>query len=138
MSEAAEKKAKTVKHKGVEIFITDYSGLKGAELLEAMKQNAKIIVPRVIGRRDCLMVNLFNDCQLTDISLRYIAKIQKAMDGTFIASALVGMSAIQKAGIEITGSVTKSGFTTRFFDDQEEAMDWAVAEYTKRRSGQAG
>jgi len=134
MTELAEKKAKIVKHKGVEMFITDYSGLKGPELLEAMQGNAKVIVPRVIGRRDCLMVNLFNDCQLTDTALKYIAKIQRAMDGTFIASALVGMSAIQKAGIEITGCVTKSGFVTRFFDTQEEAMDWAAEEYRKSNS----
>jgi hypothetical protein len=131
MGEKFGKKAETIQHKGVEIIVTDYSGLKGQELLEAMKENAKIIVPKVTGRHDCLMVNLFIDCQLTDHSLKYIAKIQRAMDGTFVASALVGMSAIQRAGIEITGSISKSGFQTRFFDTPEEAMDWAAEEYKK-------
>jgi len=131
MEQEFGKKAKAIQHKGVEIFITDYSGLKGQELSETMKDNAKIIVPRVLGRRDCVMVNLFNNCLLDAESVTYIAKIQKAMDGTFVASALVGLSAIQRAGIEITGILKKSSFETKFFADEKEALDWAAEEYKK-------
>jgi hypothetical protein len=125
------RRAKAVQHKGVEIFVTDYSGLKGTEMIETMKENAKIIVPRVQGRKDCLMVNIFKNCQLDEYSLKYISRIQKAMEGTFVASALVGMTAMQRTGIEIGNVLKKSSFTTKFFDDEKEAMDWASDVYKK-------
>ncbi len=131
MEQEFGRRAKAIQHKGVEIFITDYSGLKGTEIMETMKENAKAIIPKIIGRRDCVMVNLFKNCQLDEDSLKYIAKIQKAMEGTFVASALVGMTAIQKVGIEITGILKKSSFATKFFDNEKEAMDWAAEEYKK-------
>jgi hypothetical protein len=53
------------------------------------------------------------------------------MDGTFIASALVGLSDIQKSGIEIAGALKKSRFSTKFFDSEKEAIDWVVEEYRK-------
>lgn len=131
MEQQIGRKAKTIQHRGVEIIITDYSGLKGRELTDAMKENAKVIIPKIMGRRDCVMVNLFNNCLLDEESVKYIGRVQKAMDGVFVASALVGLSEIQKAGIEITGALRKSTFATEFFDDEKEAMDWAAAEYKK-------
>jgi hypothetical protein len=125
------KTAKIVQHKGVEIIISDYSGLKGRELTAAMKENTKVVVPKIIGRRDCVAVNLFNDCFMDEDSVKYLSKIQKAMDGTFVASALVGMSAVQKTAVEITGALNKSSFTTKFFNSREEAIDWITEEYEK-------
>ena len=124
-------RAKIVRHKGVEIFIADCSGLRGRELMEAMKDNATVIVPKIMGRKDCVIVNLFRNCQLDEDSLKYLTKIQKAMDGTFIASANVGMSATQKAAIEITDALKASHFPYKFFDDEKEAMDWAAEQYKK-------
>ncbi len=56
------------------------------------------------------------------------------MDGTFIANALVGLNSIQKAAIEITGALKKLSFEHKFFDTQEEAMDWAAEVYKKFKS----
>lgn len=131
MEQVLGKTAKIVQHKGVEIIISDYSGLTGRELTAAMKENTKVVVPKIMGRRDCVAVNLFNDCLLDEDSVKYLAKIQKAMDGTFVASALVGMNAIQKAAIEITGALKKLNFVTEFFENQKEALDWAAEEYRK-------
>ena len=131
MEQEFSKNAKTVQHRGVEIFITDYSGLKALELAEAMKENAKVIVPRVIGRRDAVMVNIFKNCQFDEDSFKYITKIQKAMAGTFVASALVGMTDFQRMGLEITGALSRSGFATKYFDDEKEAMDWVAGVYRK-------
>ena len=41
------------------------------------------------------------------------------------------MSAIQKAAVEITGALKRSSYATKFFDSEEEAMDWAAEEYKK-------
>ncbi len=60
-------------------------------------------------------------------------KMRIAMDGTFIANALVGVNPIQRTAIEITGALKKSTCATGFFDSQEEAMDWAVEEHKKHR-----
>ncbi len=49
MEQEFGRKAKVIQHKGVEIFITDYSGLNGREMTETMKENAKIIVPKVLA-----------------------------------------------------------------------------------------
>lgn len=106
MEQEFSRNGKTIQYRGAEIFITDYSGLKGPEVIEAMKENTKVLVPRIIGRRDALMVNLFKNCQLDEDSIKYINKIQKAMEGTFVASALVGMTKIQRIGIEITEALT--------------------------------
>jgi hypothetical protein len=53
--------AKIVQHKGVEVFIVDLSGKAGRELTEAMKAGAKAVTPKTIGRRDCVIVHLFNN-----------------------------------------------------------------------------
>jgi len=134
MEQKLGRTAKIVQHKGVEILISDYSGLKGQELIEAMKDNTKLFTPRVIGRRDCVVVSLLKDCLLNEDSLQYTIKMQKAMDGAFIASALVGLNPIQKSAIEITGALKKLSFASKFFDSQEEAMDWIAEEYKKFKS----
>lgn len=134
MEQKLGRTAKIVQHKGVEILISDYSGLKGQQLIDAMKDNTKIFAPRVIGRRDCVVVSLLKDCLLNEDSLQYTIKMQKAMDGTFIANALVGLNPIQKAAIEITGALKKLSFEHKFFDSQEEAMDWAAEVYKKFKS----
>ncbi len=131
MEQKLGRTARIVQHKGVEILISDYSGLKGQELMEAMKNNTKIFAPMVTGRRDCVIVSLLNDCLLNEDTLQYTMKMQKAMDGTFVANALVGLSPIQKAAVEITGALKKLSFEHKFFDSQEEAMDWAAEVYKK-------
>ena len=115
----------------MEIFIVDLSGKAGRELTEAMKEGAKAVIPKTIGRRDCVIVYLFKNCLLTEDSAQYIIKIQEAMDGTFIASGVVGMSRIQRIGIDITRSLKKLSFVNEFFDSEAEAMDWAAQEYKK-------
>jgi hypothetical protein len=123
--------AKIIGHKGVEIFVVDLSGMKGRELTEAMKEGAKAVIPKAIGRRDCVIVYLFKNCLLTEDSAQYIVKIQEAMDGTFIASAVVGMTEIQKMAIDISRSLRKLSFINEFFENQKDAMDWAAGEYKK-------
>jgi len=71
--------AKTVQRKGMEIIISDFSGLKGRELTEGMKENTKAVAAKIIGRRDCVMVNLIQELSITEDSVQYIVKIQKAM-----------------------------------------------------------
>ena len=131
MEQKLDGTAKIVQHEGVEIFIVDLSGKAGRELTEAMKEGAKAVIPKTIGRRDCVIVYLFKNCLLTEDSAQYIIKIQEAMDGTFIASGVVGMSRIQRIGIDITRSLKKLSFVNEFFDSEAEAMDWAAQEYKK-------
>ena len=131
MEQKLGRTANIVQHKGVEIIISDYTGLNGLELTETLKENTRAIATKMIGRRDCVVVSVFKNCLLTEESVQYIAKIQKAMDGMFVATAVVGMSAIQKAAIEITGALKKSSFVTGFFENQEDAVDWVAEEYKK-------
>ncbi len=123
--------AKIVQHMGVEIFLVELSGMKGRELTEAMQEGAKAIIPKALGRRDCVIVYLFNNCALTEDSVAYIIKIQEAMNGSFVASAVVGMTEIQRMAIDITRSLRKFSFVNEFFGSQAEAMDWAAGEYKK-------
>lgn len=122
---------KIVQHKGVEIFVVDLSGKTGRELTEAMKASAKAVIPKAIGRRDCVIVYLFQNCLLTEDSVQYIIKMQQAMDGIFIASAVVGMTKIQQMCIDITRSLKKLSFVNEFFENQEEALDWVAEEHKK-------
>ncbi len=127
------KEAKAIQHKGVEILVTDFSGLKGQDLLQAMKENTKAIVPKIIGRRDCVMVILFQNCLLNQDAIDYVTKLRKAMDGTFVATAIVGLSAIQKAGLQISNTLQKTNVATEFFDNEREAVDWVVERHNKSR-----
>lgn len=129
MEQKLDGTAKIVHHKGVEIFIVDLSGKAGRELTQAMKEGAKAIIPKTIGRRDCVIVYLFNNCMLLADSVEYAIKIQNAMDGAFIASAIVGMTEIQKMAIDISRSLKKLSFVNEFFDSEAEAMDWAVEQH---------
>ncbi len=127
------KEAKAIQHKGVEILVTDFSGLKGQDHLQAMKENTKAIVPKIIGRRDCVMVILFQNCLLNQDAIDYVIKLRKAMDGTFVATAIVGLSAIQKAGLQISNTLQKTNVATEFFDNEREAVDWVVERHNKSR-----
>ena len=120
---------KIVQHKGVEIIISDYSGLKGRELTEGLKENTKAMVPIARAKRDCVLVSLFNDCLLDEDSAKYLVKVQKAMEGFFVAYALVGMSGVQASAIKINRALRNSSIATEFFDNDKDAMDWVADKY---------
>ncbi len=131
MERQFEPRARVIEHKGVEIIINDCSGISGARLREVMKENTKFIVTKVVGRNDCVIVNLFKDSVFDEDSLKYMTKLQKSMDGIFVASANVGMSAAQKAAVQIIDALKSTHFAFKFFDDPEQAIDWAAETHRK-------
>ncbi len=131
MEQKWSKTAKMVQHNGVDLIVSDFTGMKDQELTEGMKENTRAIRHNIGDRHDWVMVNLFKDCFLNQEAVEYIFQIRKAMEGTFVASAIVGMTAIQKAVYQISIGPQKSKISTEFFHNQVEAMDWAAKEYKK-------
>jgi hypothetical protein len=61
----------------------------------------------------------------------YFSAESTAQAKAFVASAIVGLSAIQRLGVEITDNLEKSSLATEFFDNEKEALDLAAEEYRK-------
>ena len=122
---------KIVQHKGVEIMVGDYTGLKGHELAERLKENTKAIKPIARDKRDCVLVDLFNGCLLDEESAKYLVKVQKAMEGFFVAYAAVGISEVQASALKVNRALRNSSIATEFFGSDIEAMDWVAGEYKR-------
>ncbi len=131
MEEILGKTAKIIRHNGVEVIISDFTGLKGNELTEALKANTKAVAPRTNIKRDWPTINIFRDCLFNEDSVKYLSKIQKAMYGHFIASANIGLSDIQKMALDIPRGLFRESFSVRHFDTEKEALDWVTQEYKK-------
>ncbi len=131
MEERLGRTAIIIHHKGVEIIVSDFTGLKGNELAEALKENTRAVAPKTKNKKDWVIVNLFKDCLFDEGSIKYLSKIQKAMCGHFLASANVGLNDIQRMALDIPRALLHESLAVKHFDSEKEAFDWA-SEYAKR------
>ncbi len=122
---------KIVHYKGVDIIYNDLNGLKDRELTERLKENARAMAQTTKNRRDSVIINIFTDTRFDEDGLKYMKKLHKNLHDFFIACAIVGMMGLQKYIVEITEDLNNTKFRSKFFDHENEAMDWMVEEYRK-------
>ena len=123
--------AKIVQYKGVDLVYNDLTGLKGSQLTERLRENGRAMAPRTKSRSDNVILNIFTDTLLDESGAKYLRKLHKNMHGFFIVCAIVGMNNFQKYLVEITEALSKTKLRSKFFDHENEAMDWMVEEYRK-------
>ena len=122
---------KIVHYKGVDVIYNDLNGLKDGELTERLKENARAMAQTTKTRQDSVIINIFTDTRFDEDGLKYMKKLHKNLHGFFIACAIVGMNGLQKYIVEITEALNSTHFRSKFFDHENEAMDWTVEEYRK-------
>ncbi len=122
---------KIVHYKGVDVIYNDLNGLKERDLTERLKENARAMAQTTKTRRDSVIINIFKDTRFDEDGLKYMKKLHKNLDGFFVACAIVGMHGLQKYIVEITEALNNSNFRSKFFDHENEAMDWAAEQYKK-------
>ena len=122
---------KLVHYKGVDVIYNELNGLKDRELTERLKENARAMAQTTKNRRDSVIINDFTDTRFDEDGLKYMKKLHKNLHAFFIACAIVGMKGLQKYIVEITEALNKTDFRSKFFDHENEAMDWAVEECKK-------
>ena len=122
---------KIVHYKGVDVIYNDLNGLKERELTERLKENAKAMAQTTRTRQGNVIINNFTDTRFDEDGLKYMKKLHKNLDGFFIACGILGMKGLEKYLVEITEALNKTDFRSKFFDHENEAMDWAAEEYNK-------
>jgi hypothetical protein len=88
MGEKLTKTSEIIEHKGVQILLNDFSGLKGQEIGEAIKATSKAMIPKTANKRDWTCINIYRNCVFDAESQKTLMKIHKIMAGFFIAWAL--------------------------------------------------
>jgi len=137
MGEKLTKTAEIIEHKGVQIVFDNLSGLKGQELADALKAVSRAMVPKITHKKDWVAVNLFTGCVFDEAATKVLIRVHNAMITSCMAIGEVGLSPIQKSGIELVHSVAKSKVPLKFLESVEEAKDWVVSvhrEQTRKKS----
>jgi len=134
MGEKLTETAEIIEYKGVQILFNDFSGLRGQELADALRASTKAMIPKVAsGKKDWLSVNLFANCFLDAAAQKTLKKVHKAMAGSFVAIADVGLSHIQSMAIELAASLAGSAVPLTFPDTVDEAKEWVVEIHKKTK-----
>ena len=120
---------KIVQYKGVDFIYNDIRGLKGNQLTERLRENGRAMAPITKTRSDNVILNIFTDTSLDESGSKYLSKLHKNMDGFFIVCAIVGMNSFQQYLVEITEALNGTKLRSKFFEHENEAMDWMVEEY---------
>jgi hypothetical protein len=119
-----QERLKKITHKGVSIMFTDYSGFSAWDDWRALIEAERKIMPNEpLG--SVRAVAVFTDSRFTTEVFEAIKALAVANRPHMKASALVGLSALQKtAFLKAIERTSERSFG--LFDTLDEALDWLV------------
>ena len=119
-----EERLKKITHKGVSILFTDYTGFSAWDDWRALIEAERKIMPlEPIG--SVRAVAVFTDSRFTTEVFEAIKQLAVANRPHMRASALVGLSALQKTAF-LKAIERTSDRTFGLFDTLDEALDWLI------------
>ena len=132
MRQKITRTAEIIEYKGVKILVNDFSGLSGQEIVDAIKENSRaMIFKTTLGKKEWLNLSIFTDCHFDEAALKALSRVRLRMKPFFVAMAEVGMSDVQKLGLDMAASTSKTDIPYRVFSDADEAKDWLATMYSK-------
>jgi hypothetical protein len=120
-----EERLKKITHKGVSILFTDYTGFSAWDDWRALIEAERKIMPlEPLG--SVRAVAIFTDSRFTTEVFEAIKQLAVANRPHMKASALVGLSALQKTAF-LKAIERTSDRSFGLFDTLDEALDWLAA-----------
>ena len=113
------------KHEGHQILFADYRSLSTEEVVEAIKENEKMVaVLQQRGMRDLLILSDVTDVPVDKQVVTAFMSVSKVMKPITRASAVVGVDAPRKVVLSVVNAF--SSVSNKALDSVEEAMDWLI------------
>jgi hypothetical protein len=119
-----EERLKKITHKGVSVLFTDYTGFSAWDDWRTLIEAERKIMPlEPLG--SVRAVAVFTDSRFTTEVFEAIKQLAVANRPHMRASALVGLSALQKTAF-LKAIERTSDRTFGLFDTLDEALDWLI------------
>ena len=130
MGEKVTETMEKVVYSGREVWYSDYRGLVGDEFVMRIRENGEAAESLGMkGTKDRLTLADVRGCFATQEILEAFKEVATKSKPFNKASAIVGLTGLQKHLLEIVNKV--SGLGARPFDTPEEALDWLVKQADK-------
>jgi len=125
MGKAATETMAWISHRGREMLLADYDGLRGDEFVKAIQANQEYIVGiGERGRRDLLILTDVTNATIGPEVLGAFKEVASAMKPFTKASAVVGITGSRKFLLQVVN--TFSSQNNHPIDTVDEAKDWLV------------
>ncbi len=117
--------AKFVEHKGHKIWMSDYRGMHGEELVKEIKANhAEHMKARSPDETQYLQLVDITDSIISRDVLKVFEGIGEEVKNIDVVLAVVGVIGLKRVIVDFLIRVTS--IKTKLFSNREEAMDWLV------------
>lgn len=113
----------TIKHKGKEIFVIDYSGFKPDEMISLFDSAIQLALEK---NKSLLVLSILKNNYITPTFMRYFEKELPKVNHLSKKNAIIGLSQVQHWILKGVNLWSKKPI--HHFDTLDEAMDFLVAD----------
>jgi hypothetical protein len=119
-AEAPRQYCRFIEHKGVEVLLTDFSGVAGVWYIRAVNKAVEFV--RACGKSDLRMLYDVTDTRVFDGALPTLKQAAADTKHLVFKRAVFGVTEVQM--VFLKGIAAFTGEYIRAFGTREEALDW--------------